>query len=257
MKLIIDTKNGISGDIVTAGLIGLGADQHQVIFSMEYAGNHIGITTVDLIYDGVFRIDIKIETDYGHLHESKARTLLEDIVKDLKIKEIYNRFAMESFARLCEAERYVHSHDKRLRHMLHHHHHEHNHDKDSANDQEALLHEAKDIFIDVVGLSVGLQELGIKEVYYLDSVNVGSGKINFSHGEFEVPAPATEYLLNNNGIYWKKSDSGEESATPTGISILVGCRAKRIENLEGFKIIKKVSAKGTRALPPVDFYLAE
>ena len=46
MKLVIDTRNGIAGDIVNAGLIGLGDDEKEMISSMEYAGNHIGITRI-------------------------------------------------------------------------------------------------------------------------------------------------------------------------------------------------------------------
>jgi len=76
MKLVIDTKNGIAGDIVNAGLIGLGADEKEMISSMESAGNHTGTTKIKPTVDyGAIKLEVKIETDYDHLHESKARRL--------------------------------------------------------------------------------------------------------------------------------------------------------------------------------------
>jgi len=257
MKLIIDTRNGIAGDIVSAALIGLGVDRKQIISSMEYAGNHIGITKIKLIHrNDTIKLEVKIQTDYDHLHESKAKELLAEIISSLQINEAYSRLATKTLDILCNAERYVHNTDERLRHMLHRH-HGHKRHTSGAYSFEAILHEAKDIFIDVVGLSKGLQELEVNEVCYLDYVNVGNGSINFSHGEFEVPAPATEYLLNRYNICWKKSDIYEEMTTPTGASILIGCNAKRIKRLGNYRIIRKSLAKGTRNLPPISFYLTE
>lgn len=273
MKLVIDTKNGIAGDIVNAGLIGLGANEKEMISSMEYAGNHIGTTKIKPTVDyGVIKLEVKIETDYDYLHESKAKELLAGIISDLGISQFYRDIATRTLNVLCNAERYVHSNDKRLQHMLHHHHYDHkkrnqfpdrkhtyeemyhHHQEHSS---EAILHEAEDILIDVIGLSIGLRELDISEIGYLDHVNVGKGTIKFSHGEFEVPAPATEYILNKYDINWKKSDTDGEMATPTGVSILAGCKAKRIDTLEDYRIIKKSLAKGTRGLPPISFYLME
>jgi hypothetical protein len=250
MKLVIDTRNGIAGDIVNAGLIGLGANKQQMISSMEYAGNHVGTTKIKPTVDqGTIKLDVKIERDYDHLHESKAKELLAEIIGDLGISQFYRDIATKTLNILCDAERYVHSNDKRLQHMLHHHHREQG--------SEAVLHEAKDILIDVIGLSIGLRELDISEIGYLDYVNVGKGIIRFSHGEFDVPAPATEHILNKYDIHWKKLNTDGEMATPTGVSILAGCKAKRIDTLEDYLIIKKSLAKGTRGLPPISFCLME
>ncbi|GAJ21977.1 unnamed protein product, partial [marine sediment metagenome] len=203
-------------------------------------------------------------------HESKAKAFLAKITSDLDIDKFYRDIATRTLNVLCDAERYVHSHDKRLRHMLHryyHNHKKHNQSPDYKHNHkgiyyhhkgyniEAILHEAKDIFIDVVGLSIGLRELDISEIGYLDYINVGNGTIRFSHGEFEVPAPATEQILNKYGLRWEKSDINEEMATPTGVSILAGCKAKRIYALEDYHIIKKSLAKGTRGLPSICFFL--
>ena len=259
MKLVIDTRNGIAGDIVSAALIGLGADEKKMISSMEYAGNHIGATKIRPIYcNDTTKLVVRIKTDYAHLHESNAKEFLAKITNNLDVNKFYREIATRTLNALCDAERYVHSHDKRLYHMLHHHHHDHkkhshkeiHHHRE--HNIEAVLHEAKDILIDVTGLITGLTEID-----YLNHVNVGNGIINFSHGEFEVPAPATKYILNKYSINWKKSDANTEMATPTGASILVGCNAERINDLEDFHIVKRTLAGGTKNLPPVSFYLVE
>jgi hypothetical protein len=245
MKLIIDTRNGIAGDIVSAGLIGLGANEKKLISEMEYAGNQIGSTEISLGIEGNARkLEISLESERNHLHESKAKEILSKLTNELAIDKFYKNIASSVLNILCEAERWVHSTDERLRKIMHLH----------GKGIEATLHEAKDILIDIIGLVVGLKELKISEIYYLDWVEVGGGVIRFSHGEFEVPAPATEYVLNKHNINWKRSGK-EEMATPTGVSILAGCKAKRISSLKGCLIIKKSLAKGTRDLPPISFYL--
>ena len=268
MKIVIDTRNGIAGDIVSAGLIGLGADERKVISSMEYAAGYIGTARIRPVYhNDAIKLEIKMRPDCGHLHESRARELLRKIIDKLDMDRDYGGIATKVLDHLCEAERYVHSTDRRLRRMLHHHRGQAFRRPSPLNgvaslqsagrNLEAVLHEAKDILIDVIGLSAGLQQLGVSEIEYLDYVNVGGGTINFSHGEFEVPAPATEYLLNRYGINWKRSNASGEMTTPTGASTLVGCNAKGIAALEDCRIIKRAFAQGTRGFPPVPFYLTE
>lgn len=273
-KLIIDARNGIAGDITCAGLIGLGASQDKIIKAMEYAGNQIGKTIITPNYDNnVASLDIKIDIDKDHLHESKARELLDHIIKEMNIQGNYKEIAQNTLDVLCKAERYVHSHDERLAHMMHSHHHHneqghhhchdhhdhaHHHDHSSHHhEMEATLHEAKDILIDVTGFAVGLQELKIDKIYYHDYVNVGNGIIEFSHGRFEVPAPATEHILKTDSIKWQHSDKyNTEMTTPTGASIIAGCKAERIKDLD-YLCQKESLARGTKDLPPISFYLID
>lgn len=244
MRLVIDTTKGIAGDIVNAALLDLGADKEKMISSMEYAGRLLGQVKVNSVYKNkISKLDIELNSEYHHLPESKINFFLKDSINKLNIKGYYKYIALNILKVLCEAERYVHSHDEKLISMMHH-------DK-----QEAILHEAKDIIIDIIGLSTGLQELNINELGYLNHVNVGGGSVKFSHGEFDVPAPATEYILDKYNINWKKSALKMETATPTGVSILAGSGAKKMDSLKECPVIKKSLAQGTRDLEPVPFYL--
>lgn len=251
MKLVIDTRNGIAGDIISAGLIGLGANEEKMISNMDYAGNFLGKTKIEKLLDGnSIKLDIQLESEKEHLLESKAIELLSKITNDLNMDKTYTDIARNILKVLCEAEKNVHSSEQfkfpKLKDNL---------PKEQSN--EAILHEAKDILIDIIGFCTALQELGIKEIFYLDHINVGNGLIKFSHGTFNVPTPATEYILNKFNLKWKKSHVPHEMATPTGTSILAGSNAKRIRSLKDNEIIKKAHGKGTRDLLPVAFYLLE
>lgn len=242
MRLIIDTRNGLAGDIMAAGLIGLGADADAVTVAMELAGNLMGgaLVTHDCA-SGIHRINVKILEKPGHLHANQARTFLNSAAKDADIAGRWLDNASRALEVLVEAETHVHAHHPALKGHFHGH--------------EAVLHEASDIIIDIMGMAAGMRELDIHSIEYLDYVNVGSGKVVFSHGTLEVPTPATRHILEKHLIHWKTFDAGLEMTTPTGASILAGCGAARVlaEPPKG----KKILAGGTRPLPPVSFMLVD
>lgn len=124
---------------------------------------------------------------------------------------------------------------------------------------QALLHEAQDILCDITGFVTGLHLLDIRSVGYIDHVTVGGGTVSFSHGTFAVPAPATRHLLESHGIRWKPSeDRHREMATPTGVSLLAGCKAIRCREPPRERIIRTGYARGSHAgFPEVPFHLVE
>jgi len=259
MNLIIDTRNGLAGDIACAGLLGLGADQENMVPAMTYAAELIGPARIlPFIAEGNYSMEIELDSNFDPLSESTAFTFLDDIFDRFDILPRYQDFGYEILATICNAERYVHLHDPRLGHMLTHPHHHPRHPAFAKSRQEALLHETQDILVDITGFVTGLQELEIHRVSYISHVNVGNGSITFSHGTFEVPAPATKHILETHGIVWLKSEHYEsEMTTPTGASILAGSRARRILGVEELKIIEEVKARGSRReLPAIGFYLA-
>ena len=261
MKLIIDTRNGIAGDIVCAGLIGLGADVQGMIRSMEHAARSIGSAQVTPAFaKDTVSLDISFSFAGSQLTESHAREHLAEVMADLEFTDPHRRMGERILGVLCDAERYVHSTDPRLKHMLlgHHTHHLRSHHV-PPDKLETVLHESQDILCDITGFITGLRSVDIGEVHYLNYVNVGNGRVTFSHGIFPVPAPATQRILDEHHIPWLRSDDHQqEMSTPTGVSILAGSRATKITGLDGFSVVKEAKASGTRyGLPPVRFYLAE
>ena len=108
--------------------------------------------------------------------------------------------------------------------------------------------------MDIAGLVAGLEALDIRAVEYMGHVNVGGGKITFSHGTLDVPAPATRHILETQGIPWRNSVEGMEMATPTGAAILAGCGASKAVQVP--TDARKALAGGTRPLPPIMFMLS-
>jgi hypothetical protein len=240
MELVIDTRNGLAGDIMSAGLIGLGGFSREMTRAMESAGNMLGKCKVTHEQtDGIHRLNIILEERAGHLHASEARDILESSLRKHRISEPWDAMGRSVLEALISAESHVHAHHPSLKQHFHGH--------------EAVLHEAADIIIDIMGMATGMMELNVRTVKYLDYVNVGSGTVNFSHGTLEVPTPATRRILGEHQIAWKNTPSGMEMATPTGAAILAGCNAQRIETepRQG----KASLARGTRTLPPVRFFL--
>lgn len=241
MRLVIDTRSGLAGDIMCAGLIGLGADPDSVCGAMEAAGRTLGPTAVShACSDGIHRMRIGFEGP-GHLHADMAAECLGQAIESCGIAPPWSMTAEQILQAMAVAEGAVHSEHPMLKHRHH--------------GAEAVLHEASDILIDIAGAAAGMESLGITEVSYIGFVGVGSGTVTFSHGILDVPTPATKYILEKHGIPWAKTDTGMEAATPTGAAMLAGCKAASVaEPPEG---CRNALAGGTRPLPPVAFYLAE
>ncbi|MGC2062955.1 MAG: nickel pincer cofactor biosynthesis protein LarC, partial [Thermodesulfovibrionales bacterium] len=81
------------------------------------------------------------------------------------------------------------------------------------------LHElgAADCIVDIFGTLIGLEMLGVEEVY-ASTINLGSGTINTSHGILPVPAPATAELLRGVPVY--SAGDPFEKTTPTGAALI-------------------------------------
>jgi uncharacterized protein (TIGR00299 family) protein len=84
---------------------------------------------------------------------------------------------------------------------------------------EVHLHElgAADCMVDIFGTLIGLDLLGVKDVY-ASPVNLGGGSVRTRHGIMPVPAPATAEILRDVPVY--PSGIPVELATPTGAALL-------------------------------------
>lgn len=82
------------------------------------------------------------------------------------------------------------------------------------------LHEvgAVDAILDVVGAIWGLSELGVSRVY-CQSLTLGDGYVQTSHGLLPVPTPATMRLLEGHAVRMGPEGAGE-LVTPTGAALV-------------------------------------
>jgi pyridinium-3,5-bisthiocarboxylic acid mononucleotide nickel chelatase len=78
---------------------------------------------------------------------------------------------------------------------------------------------AIDSIIDIVGTSVGLELLGIDELF-CSELPMTSGRVETDHGSLPVPAPATLAVLEGTDAVWRPLPIEGELVTPTGAAIV-------------------------------------
>jgi pyridinium-3,5-bisthiocarboxylic acid mononucleotide nickel chelatase len=196
---LFDPFSGASGDMTLGALVdaGLSFDALQTELaklnlsgyelSAEQAQQH-GITGTRV------RVDLTDE-DVTHRHWSDIRAMIEES----GISDGAKSRALRIFTGLAEAEGRVHD----------------------IPVEDVQFHEvgAVDSIVDIVGAAIGLDLLGIDQVYSR-TLRDGSGFVRVAHGVLPVPVPATAELISMAGAPLKTRDIESELLTPTGAAIL-------------------------------------
>lgn len=196
--VLIDCHHsGIAGDMMLGALIDLGADpetiRDEVARCTEEEGHvEVSISQVKRASIMCTKVDLEIEASGHHVHmrECMGRAS-DDWVKERSL-EVLNT--------LERAEAAVHSE----KHGTHPH-----------------LHEVGrlDAVGDIVGSIAAWRDLGLDSArVYSTRVALGGGDVQFSHGDFPVPAPATLEILRGVPV---RAGGERELTTPTGAALLV------------------------------------
>ena len=191
-----DCLAGASGDMILGALLDAGLstqDLLQGINALDLSGFDLNIQTV---YKNGFRAtkaDILIEDNVTERSLPDIEALIQnsDLPQNTKNKSI------SIFQRIGTAEAKIHGTPL----------------------QDVHLHElgGLDTIIDVVGTLVGLDSLGLQQVY-ASPLPLGRGFARGAHGAIPLPAPATLTLLE--GVPVAGSDLDIELVTPTGAALL-------------------------------------
>lgn len=192
-----DCYSGISGDMILGALVDAGLP----VEALRSEVAKLKLPGVDLTSEKVRRRQfmgtrvhvITPQDPHHHRHLSDILSILEK--SDLG--EAVLTPARRIFERLGEAEATVHG----------------------VPVDRIHFHEvgALDTIVDVTGALIGLNALGIREIY-ASAVNLGGGKIQAAHGEMPVPAPGTASLLRGIPVYGSPIEA--ELTTPTGAAII-------------------------------------
>ena len=142
--------------------------------------------------------DVRVKQDQPHRNYAYIAAMIDQSSLSLAVKEK----AQLIFRRLVEAEAEVHG----------------------VEVEQVHFHEVGgvDSIIDLVGVAIGLDYLGI-EAIYASSLPLGSGYIETSHGRLPVPAPATAELLRGLPVHGNIGPG--ERVTPTGAAIVAALGA--------------------------------
>lgn len=191
-----DCFSGISGDMLIGSLLDAGLDFKELERELGKLGlQHVELSARSVTRHGIAatKFDVVDQGKQAYRHLSD----LNRIVDEAPLSEPIKDRSKTIFSSIAAAEAKCHG----------------------VPVERVHFHEigAVDTIIDVVGSLVGLEQLGIGQIVS-SSLNVGSGTVEFSHGVFPVPAPATTELLRDIPIY--ATNSRAELVTPTGAAII-------------------------------------
>lgn len=244
--IYIEATNGISGDMFTAALIDLGADQNvlnEALARINAKGFTTNISRVKKSGIDCCDFDVILDEEHdGHDHD---------------MEYLYG----ESHE---HHHHHDHSHDhSHEHHHDHEHHHEHTHEHhhhhehrglpeiieiikgakltkgaedlaikifDILADAEAKAHGrpkdevhfhevgAIDSIVDIIAAAVCFDNLGIEKVI-IPSLSEGQGSVRCQHGILPIPVPAVVNIVQNSTLKLKITNRNGEMVTPTGAAI--------------------------------------
>ncbi len=192
----VDASSGASGDMLLGALCGAGVPVRVIEEAVRaVAPEAVALAPEDVTRNGfaATRMHVQVGDSSTHRTWRDVRALLGEA----RLDEGVRARAHATFERLAVAEAAVHG---------------------TAPD-DVHFHEvgALDAIADVVGVSAGLEDLGLDELV-VSPVAVGSGRVHGAHGEMAVPPPAVVELLRGVPSYAGPGD--RELCTPTGAALL-------------------------------------
>jgi len=195
----LDCHSGISGDMFLAALLHAGLSFE----TLKSALSTLPVDGYEIAYEpfqdkGISGIQCHVtvsDEQQPHRHLSDIKTLLHASTLAPAIRER----ALAIFHCLAEAEAAIHN----------------------ASIEDVHFHEvgAVDAIVDIVGAAIGLETLGITQLY-ASALPFTSGHVKAAHGLLPVPAPATLEILRRVAAPWKPCPVEGELVTPTGAALL-------------------------------------
>lgn len=249
--LYLECHSGISGDMMVAALLDLGADREilkKALDSLAVPGFQVKISRVTKAGLDVCDFDVRLDAAhenhdhdmaylYGndphgdghghheHHHEHRGLSEILSIIAGADMTAGAKETAEKIFRILAEAEAKAHG----------------------TTVENVHFHEvgAVDSIVDILSVSVCLDSLGIKDVV-IPELCEGKGEIRCAHGILPVPVPAVANIVAAHGIPLKITDVTGELVTPTGAAIAAAVRTEG--KLPGSFTIKKIGmGAGKRA----------
>lgn len=229
--LYLECYSGISGDMMTAALLDLGADEKvlkEALESLPVKGFEIRISRVAkagldacdfavLLDEEHENHDHDMEYLHGHLHEHghshshghehkhEHRGLPEilGLLDKAQMTEGARNTAVRIFEILAEAEAQAHG----------------------TTADQVHFHEvgAVDSIVDITAAAVCLDNLQIKKVI-IPVLYEGTGSVRCQHGVIPVPVPAVAAIAAKHELPLRITESRGEFVTPTGAAIAAAVR---------------------------------
>lgn len=193
----LDCFSGISGDMMLGALLDCGfqeSELRQWLARLSVHGYRLEVSRQKRAGLEGTRVQVVVEEGHQpHRDYGQVLALLQGASLPARARDLARRI----FLCIAEAESRVHG----------------------VALESVHFHEvgAVDSIVDVVGVALGVDALGIERVFVSD-LPLGSGSVRCAHGVLPVPAPATTEILK--GMRVRKDHPLEgELVTPTGAAI--------------------------------------
>jgi len=220
-----DCFSGISGDMIVAALIDLGMDFDFLKKELEKLNlKDYRIRSKKIVKNWIAATQFDVIETRGNLHQERNLKEINRVIENSKLDGEIKNLIKKIFLKMAGAEAKIHN--KPI-------------DKIHFHEIGAI-----DTIIDVAGAVIGLKKMGIGKVY-CSRLNVGTGFVEFSHGKFPVPAPATAEILKGVPVY--SNDVEAELVTPTGAAIITTL-AEKFGEMPAINVEKIGYGAGTKDL---------
>jgi uncharacterized protein (TIGR00299 family) protein len=192
----LDCASGISGDKFLGALIDAGVSPDSLRERLSVLPLSGWALETERVTRGGLAgtlVSVAVEEDQRSRDWAAIRGMLEGARLDARVRDD----ALRTFALLADAEAAAHG----------------------VEAEDVHFHEvgAVDSIIDIVGVAIGIAELGLEELW-ATPVRLGHGTVVTAHGELVVPAPATSRLMRGVPVY--AGEAPGEMTTPTGAALL-------------------------------------
>lgn len=202
MIAYLDCFSGISGDMLLGALLDAGLPLDALRAGLSRLPLPGYTLAAERITDhGITGTRALVRLDASIPHEHRRLAEITALLDAAALPRRADHAARAIFRRLAEAEAHIHG----------------------TTAEDVTFHEvgAVDSIVDIAGVALGLDLLGIDQLY-CSALPLTSGRVRSSHGALPVPAPATLELLKDTGAVWRglEADAAGELVTPTGAAVL-------------------------------------
>ncbi|HEX9069576.1 MAG TPA: nickel pincer cofactor biosynthesis protein LarC [Ktedonobacterales bacterium] len=205
MLAYLDCFSGISGDMLLGALLDAGMDLaalRAALSGLPLGGFEVAREAVSSHGLHGTRALVRL-TDGEEEHAHRTLAEIEAVIRAGGLSATAEAHALAVFCRLAEAEGRVHQQAP----------------------EAVTFHEvgAVDSIADITGVAVGLDLLGVTELY-CSELPLSAGQAPSAHGLLPVPAPAVYAVLEGTDAIWRDAPGGDaawgELVTPTGAAIV-------------------------------------
>ncbi|MEM6613396.1 MAG: LarC family nickel insertion protein, partial [Cyanobacteria bacterium P01_C01_bin.72] len=185
----LECPTGIAGDMCLGALVDCGLPWQYLVDSLKSLGlePEYQLSTETVIRNGqsATKVYVKLHHEHHHHHSghhhhhSRYLPEINQLINSAPLPERVKRWSLEIFQQLAIAESAVHG----------------------IPPEQVHFHEvgATDAIVDIVGSCIGLDWLGIEQLY-CSSLPTGGGTVKAAHGLLSVPVPAVVKLWETRNI---------------------------------------------------------